>query len=72
MEKAMFLESRTATHLHANQMEIDEDIFTESVESDPWVTSEAEDRFATFDPEELEVFDFDEVKAELGVRSGQS
>lgn len=69
--KAIYSESRTAqtaAHLHANRMKFEEDV-TGSGDSDPWATSEADDRFATYIPEEmeeLEVFDFDEVKGELG------
>jgi len=73
--KARFLAShQAAAPLRTNRIEIEEEnILTEPAESDPdWGAAEAEDRFAEYEPEELEVFDFDEVKAELGVKSGQA
>lgn len=73
-QKALFFESQTAVLLRTNRIEIEEEnILTESAESDQdWDEAGAEDRFAADDPAELEVLDFDEVKAELGVRSGRA
>ena len=68
-QKARFFAShQAAAPLRTNRIEIEEEnILTELAESDPdWDAAWAED------PEELEVFDFDEVKAELGVKSGRA
>jgi hypothetical protein len=72
--KARFFASQTAAPLRTNRIEIEEEIIlTESAESDPdWGAAWAEDRFVAYDPEEIEVPDFDEVKAELGVKSGRA
>ena len=72
--KARFLASQKAPLLRTNRIEIEEEIFpTESAESDPdYGAAWAEDRFVTYDPDEIEVLDFDEVKAELGVKSGRA
>lgn len=74
-QETRFFASQTAAPLRTHRIEIEEEnILTEFAESDPddWGAAVAEDRFAAYDPEELEVLDFDEIKAELGVRSGQA
>lgn len=73
-QKAMFLESQTAAILRTNWIEVEEElILSESAESDPdWGAAWAEDRLVVYEPEELEAFDFDEVKAELGLKSGRA
>jgi len=72
--RARFFASQAAAPLHKNRIEIEEEnILTESAQSDPdWNAAWAEDRFVAYEPEELEVFDFEEVKAELGVKSGRA
>lgn len=67
-QKAMFFESQMAALLCANLIDRDEDFDTESDDSDPdWGAAWSEDQYAAQDPGELEVFDFEEVKSELGV-----
>lgn len=57
--KARFLASQKARMLRTDRIEIEEEIIpTESAESDPDCGAE--------------VLDFDEVKAELGVKSGRA
>lgn len=71
--KARSLASQKIPPLRTNRIENEEKIIpTESAESDPdWGTAWTEDRFIAYAPEEIEVLDFDEVKAELGVKSGR-
>jgi hypothetical protein len=77
--KARFLANQKTPLLRTNRIEIEEAIFaTESAESDPdWGAAWAEDRFVAYVPDEIElldeieVLDFEEVKAELGVNSGR-
>ena len=67
--KARLLARQTVAPLRTHRNEIDDDIIpTEAAESDPdWGAAWSEDRFVTLDPDEIEVLDFEEVKAELGV-----
>ena len=68
-QKARFFGSRKAAPLRTHRIEIDDDMIpAEPAESDPdWGAAWAEDRFVTLEPDEIEVLDFEEVKAELGV-----
>lgn len=72
-QRARFFAGQTTAPLRTNRIEIEEEInLTESAENDPdWGAAWAEDRFTEYDPDGIEVFDFDEVKAELGVKSGR-
>lgn len=72
--KARFFASRKTAPLRTHRIEIDDDIIpTEAAESDPdWGAAWAEDRFVTVEPEEIEVLDFEEVKADLGFKSGRA
>lgn len=67
--KARLFARQTAAPLRTNRNEIEQGVIpTEPAESDPdWSAAWAEDRFVTVDPDEIEVLDFEEVKAELGV-----
>lgn len=72
--KVRFLASQKIPLLRTNRIEIEEEemILTESAESDAdWGAAWAENGFVAYAPEEIEVLDFDEVKAELGVKSGR-
>lgn len=70
--RARFVASQKAAPLRTHRIESEEELVpTESAESDPdWGAAGAEDRFVTFDPDEIEVLDVEEVKAELGVKFG--
>ena len=72
--KARFSESRKDAPLRTHRIDIDDEIIsTEPAESDPdWGAAWAEDRFVTVEPDEIEVLDFEEVKAELGVEFGRA
>lgn len=64
--KAMLFDSQTAALLRPWRESGEKSIRTRSTESDPdWGRSE--DRFIVFEPEEIEVLNFDEVKVDLGL-----
>lgn len=68
--KALLFARQTAALLRPLLENEEQFILKEFVESDlEW--GRLDDRFAVFEPEEIEMFDFDEVEVDLGVYSGR-